>query len=245
MMPSYAYNQHIDYGNVVGTRRHRSITNGVYELPFGRGKQFFGNTGRAANLALGGWEVSGIFALQSGPALTAFIPSGNADPSGTGSGSLYFRQQRPDRVASGKLAAPARTGWFNKAAFTCPGGVGLGNTTGFASLQNGNCVVGGYDYSNPANPVAVAPIGRFGTESIGDLTGPGTVSLSTGVSKAFAITESVRLRAQASFTNVLNHTNLADPVLDVTNPSFGVITQARGSDFGGNRTGQVAVRLEF
>ena len=242
---SYAYDQHIDYGQVVGTRRHRLIANGVYELPVGRGKHFFGNAGRFADGALGGWQLSGIFALQSGPALTAYLPSGNADPSGTGSGSLYYRQQRPDRVGSGNLATRSRSGWFNKAAFTCPGGRGLNNTTGFASLQNGNCVVGGYDYTNPANPVPVAPIGRFGSESIGDLTGAGTVSLSTGISKAFAITEGVHLRAEGSFTNVLNHTNLADPVLDATNPSFGVITQARGSDFGGNRTGQVAVRLEF
>ena len=122
---------------------------------------------------------------------------------------------------------------------------GLNGTTGYASLQNGNCVVGGYDYTNPASPVAVAPIGRFGTESVGDLTGPGTVSLSSGLTKAFHVTEGIALRAQASFTNILNHTNLADPVLDVTSPSFGVITQSRGSDFGGSRTGQVSVRLEF
>ena len=36
-----------------------------------------------------------------------------------------------------------------------------------------------------------------------------------------------------------------DPQLDITNPNFGKITSARGSDFGGNRTGQVSVRLEF
>ncbi len=242
---TYAYDQHLDYGQVIGTRRHRSSTNGVYELPFGRGKQHFGNISRPADLALGGWQISGIFVLQSGPALTAYIPSGNADPSGTGSGSLFYSQQRPDRVASGKLNGHTRSDWFNKAAFACPGGQGLNNTTGFASLQNGNCVVGGYNYSNPAAPVPVAPIGRFGTESIGDLTGPGTVSLSTGVSKSFAVTERVHLRAEGTFTNVLNHTNLADPTLDTTNPSFGVITQARGSDFGGNRTGQVAMRVEF
>ena len=242
---SYAYDRHIDYGQVVGTRRHRWISNGIYELPIGRGGRFLSSLPRAGDLLIGGWQLSGIFALQSGPALTAFLPSGNADPSGTGSGSLYYRQQRPDRVASGNLASHARSNWFNKGAFTCPGGAGLNGTTGYASLQNSNCVVGGFDYTNPANPVAVAPIGRFGTESIGDLTGPGTVSLSTGLSKAFRIAEGVNLRAQATFTNVLNHTNLADPKLDVTSPAFGVITQARGSDFGGNRTGQVAMRLEF
>ena len=80
---------------------------------------------------------------------------------------------------------------------------------------------------------------------MGDLHGPGTVSLSSGLSKNFAITEGVRLRAEGTFTNVLNHTNLADPQLDLTQPNFGQITQARGSDFGGNRTGQISLRLEF
>jgi hypothetical protein len=44
---------------------------------------------------------------------------------------------------------------------------------------------------------------------------------------------------------VLNHTNLDDPSLNITNANFGQITQARGSDFGGSRTGQVAARIDF
>jgi hypothetical protein len=89
------------------------------------------------------------------------------------------------------------------------------------------------------------PIGRFGTEHIGDVEGPGTMNLSAGLSKRIVISERVSLRAEGSFTNVLNHTNLNDPLLDITNPNFGKITSSRGSDFGGNRTGQVSMRLEF
>lgn len=70
-------------------------------------------------------------------------------------------------------------------------------------------------------------------------------TLSTGVSKIFQVSERIHMRAEGSFTNVLNHTNLADPNLDTTSASFGQITQARGSDFGGNRTGQVSVKVEF
>jgi hypothetical protein len=80
---------------------------------------------------------------------------------------------------------------------------------------------------------------------VGDVVGPGTINLSTGLSKQVAITERVHLRAEGTFTNVLNHTNLNDPVLDITNPAFGIITSARGSDFGGNRTGQLSFRVEF
>ena len=242
---TYSYNQRVDYGNVTGTRRHRWTTSSVYQLPVGRSRRFGGQMPRLADAAVGGWQVSAIFALQTGPFITPYLPSGNVDPSGTGSGTLFYRQQRPDRIGKGNAGSPTRAAWLNRSAFTCPGGVGLNGTTGFASLQDGNCVVGGYDNTNPNNPVAVAPIGRFGTESIGDTTGPGTVSFSTGLVKEFELVEGLHLRAEGTFTNVLNHTNLADPALDVTSPSFGVITQARGSDFGGNRTGQVAVRLEF
>ncbi len=227
------YDRHLDYGNVIGTRRHRSITTGIYELPFGRGRRFGAHLGRTADLLAGGWQVSNIFVYQTGPFLTAYLPSGTIDPSGTGSGTLFFRQQRPDRVANGNTSRHNRNQWFNTNAFACPGG------TGFASLApvNGTtpCTVG----------VGTLPIGRFGTESTGDLVGPGTVSLSSGVSKIFPVTERVHLRAEGTFTNILNHTNLADPVLDVTQVNFGQITQARGSDFGGNRTGQLSLRLEF
>jgi hypothetical protein len=59
------------------------------------------------------------------------------------------------------------------------------------------------------------------------------------------LTESVSLRFEATFTNVLNHTNPADPNLLLTDPNFGKITTARGSDFGGNRTGQASLKIEF
>ena len=68
---------------------------------------------------------------------------------------------------------------------------------------------------------------------------------SAGLSKRFVITDRVHLRAEGTFTNVLNHTNLNDPILDITNPDFGMVQSNRGSDFGGARTGQVSVKLEF
>ncbi len=243
-------NRHLDYGNVTGTRRHRWLTTTVYELPAGRGKRFLSASNRTTNLILGGWQVSGIFVTQTGPFLTAYLPSGGADPSGTGSGSLFSRQQRPDRVASGNTTRHTRAQWFNPAAFTCPGGRGANGTTGFAALQDApgtttsNCIVGS-NTPDAATGLVQAPIGRFGTESVGDLVGPGTVTLSSGLSKSFPVTERVHLRAEGTFTNILNHTNLADPNLNVTSANFGQITQARGSDFGGNRTGQVTMRLEF
>ncbi len=89
------------------------------------------------------------------------------------------------------------------------------------------------------------PIGRFGNAQNGSVLGPGTFNLSTGVNKSFKITETVSLRAEGTFTNVINHTNLGNPNMNITSGQFGVITGTNNADFGGNRSGQVSMRLEF
>ncbi len=236
---SYAGGPAVDFGQVYGTRRHRWSTTSVWELPVGRGRRFGSGMNRAADLAVGGWRLSNIFLIQSGPYLSAYFPAGKVDPSGTGSGltaslvnagTFSGRAQKPDRIASPVPRGQGRGNWINHAAFACPGQL---------TPYNGTCNIGS------GLPGAPAPIGRFGNAQIGSIEGPGTINLSTGLAKSFALTERVHLRAEGTFTNVLNHTNLADPTLDITSSNFGVITAARGADFGGSRTGQVSMRLEF
>jgi hypothetical protein len=89
------------------------------------------------------------------------------------------------------------------------------------------------------------PIGRFGNAQVGSIEGPGLFNLSAGLSKSFAVTERVKVRAEGTFTNVLNHTNLGDPNMNLDSASFGLISHTIGSDFGGARTGQISVRAEF
>jgi Carboxypeptidase regulatory-like domain len=227
---TYARDPKLDYGNVYGTRRHRWITTSIYELPFGRGKRFGSGMNRVENTAFGGWRISNIFLWQSGPWLTPYIPGGDADPSGTGSGVITGRDQRPDRLGSGIPRNRTASAWLDPTAFACPS-----NNPNNRIYAGNPCTVG----------VSSNPIGRFGTSSVGDVEGPGTVNLSTGLSKVFTLTDRFKLRAEGTFTNILNHANLADPILNVTNPGFGKITSARGSDFAGSRTGQVSMRLEF
>jgi hypothetical protein len=50
-------------------RPHRLVVSGIYELPFGRGKQFAGSAGGVLNHIIGGWQASAIFTAQSGPPL--------------------------------------------------------------------------------------------------------------------------------------------------------------------------------
>ena len=82
-----SFNQHVDYGNVAATRRHRWLTTAIYELPVGRGRAFGSKMNRVADTLVGGWQLSNILLLQSGTFLTAYFPAGYIDPSGTGSGT--------------------------------------------------------------------------------------------------------------------------------------------------------------
>ena len=72
------------------------------------------------------------------------------------------------------------------------------------------------------------------------------IDVDTGLAKVFQINERYRVRFEATFTNVLNHTNFAPPALNVGNPAtFGVLQAALPQGSGGNRTGQLALRLDF
>jgi hypothetical protein len=240
--------RHADFGNAYGTRRLRWETTALYDLPFGRGKMLGGSMNHAADLIAGGWRFSSILTVQSGPYETPFFPNGQGDPSGTGSGLTSsvagwdpgHRDQRPDQV-SGISVNPAgrnRLNWLNPGAFACPG---------YAGWTPGTpCTTG-----SGSGPVPL-PIGRFGNSQVGSVEGPGLVNLSAGLSKSFAITERLRLKAEGTATNVLNHINLGDPNMNLSSPSFGQITGVVGSgtgnppsDFGGARTIQVSARIEF
>ncbi|MGA3238233.1 MAG: carboxypeptidase regulatory-like domain-containing protein [Bryobacteraceae bacterium] len=125
-------------------------------------------------------------------------------------------------------------------------------TTGGA-IARPDCI--GNPYANQTsqnffniNAFALPPAnaGRFGSCGLGNLQGPGMVNVNMGLAKVFQIGERVRLRFEVTFTNVLNHTNYAPPALNVGNPSnFGVLQSALPQGLGGNRTGQLALRVDF
>jgi hypothetical protein len=103
------------------------------------------------------------------------------------------------------------------------------------------------DYFN-INAFAVPPMnaGRVGNAGVGSLEGPGTAAVALGLAKVIPIRESLHMRFEATFTNVLNHPNFAPPTTDISSPtSFGALTTAETAEGAENRTGQVALRFDF
>jgi outer membrane receptor protein involved in Fe transport len=101
---------------------HRFSTNLIYQLPFGKGKKFLSGINRAANLAVGGWEISGIYSYHSGQFLTPTWTG--IDPTGTAytTGSAPTVTIRPDILRDPNLPSDQRSvsRWFDASAFAAP-----------------------------------------------------------------------------------------------------------------------------
>jgi hypothetical protein len=204
------FNLRNNRGNDYATRRNRVLISAIYQLPFGKGRQFLANSNKFVNGVFGGWQISTVTMVESGPRLTP-MTTPTQDQSGTnvlGRGA----QLRPDRIGNGNIPNPTPNEWFNINAFV----------------------------PTPAGA------GRIGNAGVGILEGPGTAAVAGGLSKSFLIVERVRLRVEASFTNLLNHPNFAPPATDISSPdTFGITSSVQTAENGGNRTGQLAMRLEF
>ncbi len=95
----------------------------VYQLPFGRGQKLASGVSRGENLLVGGWSLTGVTLLQTGPYLTPYYPTTVSDSSGTNPSQRSVSQQRPDCAGSnnGTLSNPTISQYFDRSAFTIPG----------------------------------------------------------------------------------------------------------------------------
>lgn len=93
--------------------RNRLSFSYVYELPWGAGRHFLSGVTGAAGTLVTGWQVNGVYSLQSGRPLTVTIGS---DRSNTGIGG----RNRPNRIGDPVLPRDKRSvdGWFRADAFT-------------------------------------------------------------------------------------------------------------------------------
>lgn len=113
----------------------------------------------------------------------------------------------------------------------------VGNPTAGQSRQN--------FYNLNAFVAPPAGAGRFGNCGVGTLQGPNLIGANLGLAKNFSIRERYRLRFEATFTNAINRLNFAPPQTNINNPQFGALTSVLPQGAGGNRTGQLALRLDF
>ncbi len=95
--------------------------NHVYEFPFGAQQKYL--THGLLAYVLGGWNLNGIWSIQSGGRFTPLLSANVSNASGGGN-------QRPNRIGNGSLPSGQRTinHWFNLADFVAPPQYTYGNS---------------------------------------------------------------------------------------------------------------------
>jgi hypothetical protein len=112
-------------GNSEFDYRHRFVSAGLYELPFGKGRRWLNRDG-FVNSVFGGWEFSGLFSVQTGHYFTITVPNARQRLGATGIGQWF-----PDRIRDARLDHRTADRWFDTTAFVLPrnadGSFKLGN----------------------------------------------------------------------------------------------------------------------
>jgi hypothetical protein len=103
-----------DKGPATFDVRQRAVASAVWEVPFGNGRRFGGKVPRVANLAAGGWNLTGIVTFATGQPLYLTAPNRT--------GGLIL-DQLPNRVCDGRSGSLSdntrRNGflWFDTSCF--------------------------------------------------------------------------------------------------------------------------------
>ena len=228
--PQNSHNLNGDYGRAADDRAEVLTVDGVYELPWMKEQR-----GLAGHL-VGGWETSGILAMNSGLPLTITESLGGTvyygytnpinnqvngneanDSAGIGVAGNTSAGFRPNQIGDPRngmgQTLRTRQQWFYRGAFAAPLPAGL----------------------NPGGA------GQVGNEKRGVVSAPGFVRIDLGLFRNFKIREGMNFQLRGEAFNALNHTNLGSPgVASTTSSTFGVITSARD-----NRVMQVAGKFTF
>jgi hypothetical protein len=170
------------------------------------------------NLILGGWGISPIVSLASGTPFSVVDTASTYDPNKDGR-----EVDRAVFVGSGSLGTAAHRG-------TSPGpnGTGFLHTADFSTYTCPTSVNMGLWCDPPSQRNA--------------FYGPHTTNVDLGISKRFIVTEGMRVVFQASFFNLFNHANFANPTSDLNNPSEFGISESTNND---PRLTQLSLRYEF
>jgi hypothetical protein len=204
-----------DYGLAPFDIRNVFHFSGGYDLPFGKGKKYFGDATGWRNQVIGGWSTNWILTLQDGQPITISCPTQTA--SGLACGAIRVPGQPLDlglHTDSNGIIS-----WFgNGKAFSQP------------------CVLGPGGVPEAGNPIGCVPL--TGIAALGGITqvpGPGFHRFDWSVFKNFPITESKYLQFRMEIFNLTNHPNFNAPNFG----GNGVVSIAGSGNYNSNTFGEI------
>jgi len=121
-----AYDPHANYGNANFDVRNAFKASAVYQLPFGKGRDFVNNN-TLVDLLIGGWQTSGTLVLLSGQPYTVTMADNTSSYSLTSNGKWYPNVVgNPNLTSKGAFHGTKQC--FNEAAFAQPTPGTFGNS---------------------------------------------------------------------------------------------------------------------
>ena len=212
-------NKRLDYRRSIDDQTHRFVANGLYDLPFGSGRQFFNGSNAFVDQVIGGWSLGAIAVWSTRPPF--FITSGrtsfNAWPSGTEAANL------PAQLVGMTFEEFKK----NVGVYRTPGGIFWFNPEYLDITHN----AAGRVVSSTLKPGLLgqpAP-GTFGNFPMNSLNSGSYFNLDMSLTKRFPVGERVRMELKTTFINILNRPNFAFGTTQFDSTSFGRITTTSGS----------------
>jgi hypothetical protein len=192
--PQNIYNLHNEFGPSMFDVKLLNVSSVVYDLPFGKGRQFASNLNPVLEAIAGGWELNAINTANSGlPVNIDYNPSSANDVTGISQSADY----RGVALLRPNVA---------------------GSAVSQSTPQSLLTYFAGYTFTTPP---ASAPFGDLGRNAFRT---PGLEQWDLGVDKNFFIREKIKLQFRSEFFNILNHTNFGVPNNVSTSGAFGTIT---------------------
>lgn len=219
--------QELDRSRADFDQTHTFNFNGVYQLPFGRGKRFL-DYGAGWDKLFGGWELSGLVQWATGAPITFIDPRGTFNRGGRSGRQTPNTTLTSDEIRSlmGIYEANGRIYWIDPSIL---------NSAGRAAGGFGAAPFAGQVFFN-VDPGQVGTLGRT------IVNGPANFNINAALLKNIRFTETMRVQLRAEAFNLLNNVNFFNNTqfADINSTTFGQITSA-----GAARTMQFAIRFEF
>jgi hypothetical protein len=195
------YDLNADYGPSAMDARHSLNFVGVYDVPFGRGKEYGSGANGAVDAVLGGWKVATSAILYTGLPVTIFGPN-NSNTNNGGWGFSRANQYRPMVIRNQSV-----DDWWGTDPSTQP--------CLTAGVDNGTCAYG-----------SAAPF-TFGSAHNSTQRAPGYRQVDMSLFKDFHVWHEQVVGFRADFFNIFNIASYGNPDDSITDSNFGQITNVR------------------
>jgi hypothetical protein len=226
------YNINADYGRATVDRKLVMTIDGVFELPWYRDQR--GLKGRL----LGGWEISAIYAANSGLPLTVSASGGvsiqNNYGSQFGAPANNTNNVVNDNGGIGILGGDGASLRPNQIANpNSPNGVTLRPNKKFEQQATIYFNTGAFQATDPSSTLQ-------SNAKRGTINGPGFQTADVGIFRNFRIYNRLKFQLRLESFNVANHTNIQTIGTTSTSTLFGTIEGYRDA-----RQLQVSGRFDF